>query len=1095
MNTILKQITSYNNLYWAYQKAKNIYRPGDIWFDELQLAAFEADLGNQLESIGKDILEQCYRLQPICPVAFPKSSNSDGPRTRQTFWISVRDQVTWLAVTNIIGRYLDAKMPFWSYGNRLYISMFYGAGEDGSSGLQFGYYRNTTRYTFRKWSQSWPLYRRHINITSKFMTKKEKDVLADLDEQENSLLENNERLVDHPLKAEYLEKGYWKSTKHNGLYWAGLDLEKFYPNLNLDVVKRNLISYLPVKHHSNELIALISSLLDFRLDLTGWNDLELTQIQLERVEQYRNLPTGLFVAGFLANVALIDIDHQVTLLLKNNRNIAHFRYVDDHLILATSFEELVNWISEYKILIDHSNIGTTFNLEKTEPELLRAYFEGVETGEGNVEELRAAAKKQTSLDPDFPSPLMTKTLAKVSKIAGTSFNLLSPEEEKNLVTDIEHLLVTDFPDHELRKDTRVSFAARMLSSIVPQITVDSAESYRLHRNICLKTSVAIEMEKKKNKVAGSSRANLITELKLKKEEIKKDKLDLIKEEARLSKEESRLAFRTTRLLLKAVSDNHDKVRLWGRVMEFFLCSGTGKFKLVSTELRKLRSAKETNDLSITFLHSLILQVLSELLFRVIRILSYSGSSHKKKKRAMQFAKNILQQDVFIYFVNKSGKSLKPYEQSSYSLFLFAAGTVLTILNKHFVSNRERLPDKLLKQFGLFDFGNDPKAFISNSDYPPGVWAWWLYNKLPPAEMGKQPYLWNEICAILGTDYEIDLNVLLLYPRHIEPNLLSSLDPLWIKKLSSNEALWYEIYKHQKNISEELSNNLFSAIVKKLEPKATYISVEDWINWTHDQKESNSSNEGNRMFFDPRLGEWMALEIIRRIALELKSKLEGAFMISVDKQIEYCRYIHPHNFKIPKKWIEKVENLTWEKLSNLIDEGEKCISFRGIEGMIMDKRFIPHFGLEQNNENQAMFHALGSILISLLSKNTELPNKWNPVGLQPAWMGLAKIKLKEVALSTYTRDIISACYSNRNIETQFNLSLDQPEFTVAKDTENDPPDFMIIDDFIRHVELALKKLKNQQLSVSAHQPRQLTPISIMQLKRSDYQDLIEKEEVE
>src|SRR5689334_20198569 len=101
MNSLIQEITDHKNLYWAWEKTKWCYKPGDIWFNEIEVAAFEANLSNELASIRRDILDDNYKISEIQPVPFPKGKNSKGPRTRQTFWISVRDQVTWIAVVNI----------------------------------------------------------------------------------------------------------------------------------------------------------------------------------------------------------------------------------------------------------------------------------------------------------------------------------------------------------------------------------------------------------------------------------------------------------------------------------------------------------------------------------------------------------------------------------------------------------------------------------------------------------------------------------------------------------------------------------------------------------------------------------------------------------------------------------------------------------------------------------------------------------------------------------------------------------------------------------------------------------------------------------
>lgn len=912
------------------------------------------------------------------------------------------------------------------------------------------------------------------------------------------MIEQNNKLNDHPLKAGYLDASYWKTSKKNELYWAGLDLEKFYPQINLAVIKENLSKYLPASYGSEQFVALIDSLLNFQIDQVGWNKDELTAIGLdETIKEYPHLPTGLFVAGFLANVALIQVDEQIQMKLKVNRNIAHFRYVDDHVLLSTTFEGLLEWIEEYQNILDKSNIGTTFNPVKTEPRGLADYYKCLKSDDQqDIIKSKEEAKKQTALDPDFPSPLMTQTLGKVSKIAGTAFNLLSRDEERSLIADIEHLLVTEFPDHELRKDTRVSFAARMLSTLVPQVLADSNEAYRLHRNLCLKTTAIKNTEEEIRK------ANHKPELKTKLEEQllelkleeKNYQVRLKEEELRLKNEEERLAARTIKLLLKAVQDNHDKVRLWSRLLEFFLKSGAGKPKVIFAEIKKLKDRRETNVLSLTFIHSLILQVLCALLFDVVRILNHNNSSQKKKERARSFLKNLYDSEIFNYFDTEISGHVKKYESISQQMFRFTAGAVLAIVNSSFLSEKEKLDEQLILKHGLVDFRDSPTDFINQTSFNSGIWAWWLYSKLPENKPGEPPFLWEVVNLSLDYELAIDLNVALLYPQQISVVILNRLTQLENTKLTDNEGFLYDVYRR---IPEEVAANLpiLRRVAKKCRPLSKFVTVDDWIGWISNKQRGVVLRENEPLIFDPRLGEWTALEIIRQIAEEIKEKAEELGNIPGQKNVAYFRYIHPNNFKLPKTWIDEKDTMTWENLTRLLGEGRNIIKFRAVDDLIMDNRFIPQFGLDQDNENQAILHATGSLLVALLSKNADLPSRWNPVGLQQAGLYLAKFKLKDLAISTYTRDIISACFSNRNLETQFNLSFDKADFEFADDTSFDPPTFMIIDDLIRQVEFALNKLKTQQLSVSSHQPRQLTPISIMQLRRQDYQILMENPEVD
>jgi hypothetical protein len=1067
MNILVKKIIDHNNLYWAWEKAKSFYKPGDIWFNEIEVAAFESNLANELSSIREDIKNNSYKLAFIKPVAYPKGRNDEGPRTRQTFWVSVRDQVVWLAVVNIIGRYLDSKMPFWSYGNRLYITMFY------DDILRFGYYRNTTQYTYRKWSQSWPLYRRHINITTKYLTK-ENAFIDDLDPNEKKVIDVNDQLSNHPLKSEYLDFTYWKNKKSDKLYWAGLDLEKFYPSINNEIIVQNVSAYLPEKLHSQDLQNLIKNLLDFKLDLDGWNEDELKTINLSSdVLLYPHLPTGLFAAGFLANVALLHVDKEVDSELKNNRNIAHFRYVDDHVILATSFEELVNWINKYEKIISRSNIGTKFNPSKTEPASLAQYFNTLEGEDAEqIKKHEADAKRQCSLNPDFPSPLMTKTLSKVSKIAGTTFNLLSPDEEKNLIADVEHLLVTEFPDHELRKDTRVSFAARMLTSVVPQMSIDSTEEYRLHKNICLKELKISET--KKSKLENEEKESLIEVLTIE----KNDYVILLKtEKDRLKNEEKRIANHTIKLLLKAVQDNHDKVRLWGRLVEFFLRSGEGSPKVLFAEISKLKERDEVNDLSLTFLNALLMQVLANVLFGAIRVLDSENSSYKRKQRAKCFLINFYTTDVFSHYNSAYNEKLKFYELVSLQQFMYACIKIKDIANSNYLDDNEKINIEINNK--IIEEIEDQKRH-SKDDL--GVWAWWLFNKLPQRKLSEKPYLWDEIVTKLNLKKFTDINVLLLYPDHIPLKLLRKIEKNSDFDVDANQAVLFDIYKAVA-LKDAKKLPVFSKIIRKDIKLTRSFTLFEWIKWTNKESHLSKIDENGILSFDPRLSEWTALEIVKQVAEDVKTKLESLEATLRGGDNEYHTLIHPHNFKVPKKWFEIEGNLTWELLSNMMNSRER-IEMRSKENLIIENRFIPIFenGIDSN---QAMFYALGNLLVSLLSKETYLPNKWNPLGFQQGWTGLANLKLRNVAVSTYTRSIISSCFSKKNIETQFNLRLPKLEFEFDDDTNYDPPELKIIDDFIDLVKKASLKLKHQQLLVSSQQPRQLTPISLIQLKRADY----------
>jgi len=377
MSILIENILHLDNLHWAWKKAKKAYQIGDVWFNEIEIASFEANLYDEFNKIRDDVNAKKYSLSPIKPVSFPKAFNDEKQetKTRQMFSISVRDQVLWLAVVNVIGGELDYQMPFWSYGNRLYITTWFEEIENGEKELKHGWYRNSSGLIYRKWSQSWPLFRKHISITSKIMAKskkynaKKEDFKNELlDEKEKEVLLNNEQNQIVKLKNKYLLPTYWPDKEAKELYWAGVDLEKFYPKIKLEVVEKNILRYFLKDQQDNDFKYLIHTILDFPLDIKGWNKKELTEVFICSQDNYfHNLPTGLHVAGFLANVALLEVDKHISAELENKKDIAHFRFVDDHVFISYSFENLVDWIKLYDAKLKELNTGAVFSQEKIDP--------------------------------------------------------------------------------------------------------------------------------------------------------------------------------------------------------------------------------------------------------------------------------------------------------------------------------------------------------------------------------------------------------------------------------------------------------------------------------------------------------------------------------------------------------------------------------------------------------------------------------------------------------------------------------------------------------------------------------------------------------
>ncbi len=203
-NSILKSIIELENLHWAWERAKDFYNDDNYWCDELEIIDFQVNYKNYLKKIQQEILENKYKLSPLKPIFFPKTKGENGElKNRQMFWVSIKDQVVWLAVMNVIGKYYDKQMPFWSYGNRLYVNIYPNKTESTEEKIQwlYGPYRNTTKKTYRSFGQSWPRFRKDIYITSKMMILDKKKYEEQFTDEEKYDIKNNESLRElHKIK-------------------------------------------------------------------------------------------------------------------------------------------------------------------------------------------------------------------------------------------------------------------------------------------------------------------------------------------------------------------------------------------------------------------------------------------------------------------------------------------------------------------------------------------------------------------------------------------------------------------------------------------------------------------------------------------------------------------------------------------------------------------------------------------------------------------------------------------------------------------------------------------------------------------------------
>lgn len=478
--TLLNSIIERENLLSAWRKVRSHLFSYEGWVDVESIYLFEANLEENLKYIHSEFSKIRWKPRKMVPLPrLKRKKMQDGAHKeiiRQDFWVPVIDQVAWVAVVNIIGPILDLQMPGWSFANRIYRSIFYEeidiAGEKDE--LKIGPYRHSPELLYRSWHKSWSLYRRLSYLTWIAMQKGKisADEINTLTEGDKRVYQNIGKInMDSSQSIPYLDKGYW-GTSCDKIFYAKIDLENFYPLLKRSAVVegimfglRNFTGRYNEDPRISDIEKLISQMMQFSWTDVKWANQEQTFLNATS----RGIPVGLYVSGFLANVALLPIDTKLQDKLKNDtpKKIAHFRYVDDHIILSKDFKELISWILEYKTLL--SRIGAKLNATKTEPKKLQKYLKKNQNSKATSKDEH---NEDLIVDPKDPKAFFTQTLALISDIANKDFGLLHIHEQEFLLEQLKHLLVVPLEEDEIKNDTRMTFAIYRIIRLIVDWQLD-----------------------------------------------------------------------------------------------------------------------------------------------------------------------------------------------------------------------------------------------------------------------------------------------------------------------------------------------------------------------------------------------------------------------------------------------------------------------------------------------------------------------------------------------------------------------------------------------------------------------------------------------
>ena len=1054
---------------WAWRKVRRAYQAADCLYDQAALAAFELDLEAQLDSIRVNFAAGSWFNQPLRLVPQPKNPDKMGvPRMRQYFEVAVRDQVAWAAIATVFGPELDRKMPAWSYGNRLYRAAWYDQEPEAgkASRLNIGPYRHASGHLYRRFKHSWPLYRRHISLTARRMVN---------DSIDPKLLdEGDRRALDQADGLPYLDLQHWVRTslKDDRLYAASFDLMKFYPSIRVDAILRGFKEHVEGLTDEPAMAELLSQMLAFKVDDTGVSP-EMKSAINPPVEagDFGGIPTGLFVGGLLANVAMLSVDLEADRLLLASRDIAHFRFVDDHEVLAYDFDALQRWIRDYIGLLGASKIGVKVEPDKYVPVELKwlIHPEKLEddaetdkpTERGSA--LITRASKAAAVDGRKPTQLMTRTLAQVSMLAATDFDLLTDAGRSQRLEQLEWLLLANIPDQEIRGDTRMAFAAARIALLTPALFRPNDELLGAHRDL------QKSLEKRKNDKRRGRPADEGNEAEI----VRLEKLALEFDEV------ERKGWRTILdrhfgLLFEAFAAHPDKVRLFIRVIDF--CRTTGHDGLGQLAEWMDENREGDHALLRCYLGSTAVQTLSRHILTAAADINRSNLLHRERDAARAFIEGVLRADLVSFVpMNAPTDSLQHFQHAARCALVAAL-----ILGAAEIEDAAADLGVRMRKLAASAIGGDGFDDLAAATHVPiGTWYHWSLSTTR-AHRDSPPRFWPSAEAAHKVENPQDWLSLRRYPTILPPRAWERLarEPALLQQ---DDAGW--LIEATRGNPEGLATlpagqSAVKTVRASLAAEAGRTTLLDWTAFCKTLRAN-----------DPRRSEWTALEIARQIL--------AGFNDIDSPDIDGLDRVHPENVFIDAAWLKPPvealtnERLTWEGWRSVARTHRVQLHAEGLE----DYRYREN--LEDNDRRWARrLRPIGQMLWGTLRHDFRLPCAWNIRGQERSLVELVAWDLERLPISSFTLKILQTCLLPRSLETS--LLLDFPSLfgnltgRAADDAEFDQP-IESSTRLIALIERAQLVLTRSQMTVLEYEPRQLIPVRLQHVGRLGDADAAEAED--
>jgi hypothetical protein len=230
---------------------------------------------------------------------------------------------------------------------------------------------------------------------------------------------------------------------------------------------------------------------------------------------------------------------------------------------------------------------------------------------------------------------------------------------------------------------------------------------------------------------------------------------------------------------------------------------------------------------------------------------------------------------------------------------------------------------------------------------------------------------------------------------------------------------------------------------------TFIGIQEWLRFSNEVERRN--------MFDPRCGEWTALELFKNILIAANRTeiMPTPFNVLLDRRL--TSLVQSGNGSPP----------TWQAWRSICEN----VPVKITKCALHDYRSV-----FTTMRNEVLFGyapiTYGLLLAFLLSKSLALPDLWNLPGLTGARLGLVFRQIEHFAISSATNVILEQCLAPRYVEYRAESRLSGNQDLKLK---------RWLANKVSVVAAAQDILSQYQTTIQRYQSRQLIPVDIFQLR--------------